>query len=829
MISQPVVSLTFDEGSGINTDNHGTAGGTFVMMGAWSSAGSASAASGPYLTPSATNYALAPISFSYANDGNWTAAVLMRASALSQSDQVTIYAHGTPTASGSGLIAPTLAGLAGSGFRGGLQVNVGLHATGANSSLGNSMPADEWVLFAIQASNYVYTPVVVTAAGATAAAPISLSILGSTAMPNLPGAPRLRLGGWGTSPTADSLSPFRGGLDSFSLHDATLGIPALQQLYWAALRGLTLAQAQTVVNINAASSMTGSTGSDALDALATAATLSGLAGDDLLLGSAHADQLLGGTGNDTLQGGGGDDSLDGGADADTASYAHAEAGVLVDLQAQGQGQNTQGAGTDTLLNIEHLQGSGFNDTLGGDTGRNMLQGGAGHDALFGGTGNDTLLGEAGDDSLYGGEGADVMQGGTGHDAYVIDDAGDVVIETANQGIDTAYIGLDAQTLPDHVEHGILTVQGFSRGLTGNGLGNILVASFGFGNRLDGGAGDDWLIGQGFSQDTLLGGEGNDTLDGRAGTGDALQGGAGNDTYLVRVDGDTVTEAANGGFDIVFAFANAWEAPEHVEVVYAVTTGLLGGSGMADILVARPGGGILRGNGGDDALWGREGDDSLDGGGGHDTLRGGAGNDTLVGGDGDDVVLIEDAGDVFRDAVGSGTDTAWVMVDNWASNAALGIDVIRLAGTATMAAITGGSSVGVLVAHATLGSSLTTARAAELWGQDGHDSLTGSSNADTLRGGAGQDLLTGGAGDDLMVGGTGADVFRIDATGSGHDTIFDFARAEGDQLRFTAASGISGFGQLAITEIGGNAVISFGSARIDLYGVAGLTAGDFIFG
>ena len=111
----------------------------------------------------------------------------------------------------------------------------------------------------------------------------------------------------------------------------------------------------------------------------------------MLIGGAGNNTLIGGVGNDTLIGGAGNDTLDGGAGSDTASYADATAGVTVSL-AMTTAQNTVGAGTDTLTNIENLTGSNLNDTLTGNAGANILNGGTGNDTLNGGAGNDTLIG-----------------------------------------------------------------------------------------------------------------------------------------------------------------------------------------------------------------------------------------------------------------------------------------------------------------------------------------------------------------------------------------------------------------------------------------------------
>ncbi|MHC8378356.1 retention module-containing protein [Pseudomonas sp. MDT1-16] len=146
-------------------------------------------------------------------------------------------------------------------------------------------------------------------------------------------------------------------------------------------------------------------------------TLTGTAGDDVLVAGVGNNELHGGAGNDVLFSDAGNDLLDGGTDVDTASYAHASAGVTVDLSLLTP-QNTVGAGTDTLTAIENLIGSNFNDTLTGDNHSNIISGGLGNDVLNGGGGDDFLIGGLGNNTLTGGSGADTFQwlkGNSGHD------------------------------------------------------------------------------------------------------------------------------------------------------------------------------------------------------------------------------------------------------------------------------------------------------------------------------------------------------------------------------------------------------------------------------
>ncbi|MEL7429485.1 MAG: PA14 domain-containing protein, partial [Pseudomonadota bacterium] len=131
--------------------------------------------------------------------------------------------------------------------------------------------------------------------------------------------------------------------------------------------------------------------------------LTGDSGVNRLVGRNGDDVLNGLGGNDTLLGGRGADVLNGGSGVDTAEYDWSTAGVVVDLSTGvGSGGFAEG---DTLISVENLFGSYFDDVLIGDEGNNRINGSLGDDILVGGAGNDYLIGGLGADAFDGGEGA----------------------------------------------------------------------------------------------------------------------------------------------------------------------------------------------------------------------------------------------------------------------------------------------------------------------------------------------------------------------------------------------------------------------------------------
>ena len=154
--------------------------------------------------------------------------------------------------------------------------------------------------------------------------------------------------------------------------------------------------------------------------------------------------------------------------------------------------------SDTLIDIEGLRGTAFEDHLTGAAGDNVIYGGPagdeiidpggknylrgddGADLIRGGTGFDDINGNTGDDTLHGGAGDDWVAGGQHNDLLLGGAGSDLVL--GNLGNDTIYGEIGADTL---------------RG----GQNNDVVI---------GGDGDDWLSGD-LGDDTVTGGAGADTF------------------------------------------------------------------------------------------------------------------------------------------------------------------------------------------------------------------------------------------------------------------------------------------------------------------------------
>jgi Ca2+-binding RTX toxin-like protein len=357
----------------------------------------------------------------------------------------------------------------------------------------------------------------------------------------------------------------------------------------------------------------------------------------------------------------------GAADKVNASITYTLAAYVEELTLTGTAAiDGTGNGRDNILTgnsaNNKLYGSLGNDTLYGKAGADSLYGNEGNDSLYGNEGNDSLYGNEGNDTLDGGLGADSLSGGLDNDTYVVDNAGDKVIEAANGGAADKVNANITYTLAAYVEQLTLTgttaIDGTGNGrdntLTGNSANNKLYGSLG-NDTLNGNGGADSLYGN-EGNDSLYGNEGNDTLDGGLGA-DSLSGGLDNDTYVVNNAGDKVIEGEHCGAadkvnaNITYTLAAYVEQLTLTGAAAIDGTGngrnnTLNGNSANNKLYGSLGNDTLNGNAGADSLYGNEGNDNLRGGEGNDFLYGGLDADILNGGAGKDVLSGSSGNDTF---------------------------------------------------------------------------------------------------------------------------------------------------------------------------------------
>ncbi|MEI7475553.1 MAG: RTX toxin, partial [bacterium] len=499
--------------------------------------------------------------------------------------------------------------------------------------------------------------------------------------------------------------------------------------------------------------------------------------------------ITGNTGNNTLDGGAGSDTLIGGLGNDTY-IVDCTGDVIIESANQGTDLVSSSVTYSLGNNIENLTLSGSSVINGtGNSIDNIITGNAVSNILIGGDGNDTLDGGAGIDTLI---------GGIGNDTYKVDNAADVITESANQGTDLV-ISTTSYTLGLNIEN--ITLSGTSSiNATGNALNNVITGNDGA-NILDGGAGTDTMVG-GLGNDTYIvdnladvvtelanegvdlvssnisytignnienltlsgssningtgnalnniitGNAGNNTLDGGAGL-DTLIGGLGNDTYLVDNINDVVTESINQGTDVVVSTAS-YSLSQNLENLTLVGDSDLNGTGntLNNIIIGNIGNNIL---------------------------DGGTGSDTLVGGLGNDTYMVDNTGDVVIESANQGTDLVNSSISYSLGN---NIENITLLGSSNINAI----------------------------GNTLNNVLTGNDGANTLDGGLGTDTMVGGLGNDTYIVDNLADVV-IELSNEGVDLVSsNLSYTIGDNienLTLSGSSSINGTGNSLSNIITGN--------------------------
>ncbi|MFK7876367.1 MAG: hypothetical protein AB8B71_11395 [Paracoccaceae bacterium] len=345
---------------------------------------------------------------------------------------------------------------------------------------------------------------------------------------------------------------------------------------------------------------------------------------DILLGSADANVITAEAGDDRLSGRAGDDTLDGGLGRDVAIYRTEGGSARVSVNLDTGIATDSFGNTDTLIDIEDIQGTDFNDALTGDAQDNRLTGFAGDDILVGGAGIDTA-----DYSLEDGtSGVEVtLDSFAAFDTYGdLDRVFDIETFILTDKADM-FTGADSSV---NIEIGA-----GNDTITGSSEADVIVSGLGT-NTIDGAGGDDTYIYANGSNDFFDGGSGFDTLNFI------------NSTLPVALD-------MPGG--IVFRLNSAQQLMtfDGIEQVAGsvLDDGLFGFNGD-DVLIGWAGNDRILGRNANDTLFGNSGDDTLEGGNGDDEIHGGSGNDTVLGEAGADTYFYTGG----RDTVDGGGNDAF---------------------------------------------------------------------------------------------------------------------------------------------------------------------------
>ncbi len=591
--------------------------------------------------------------------------------------------------------------------------------------------------------------------------------------------------------------------------------------------------------------LAGGGGSDFLWGASGNDTLDGGAGDDIVQGIEGDDVMGGGAGNDVLKGGSGVDSFDGGADTgaftdgtvgygDRISFqeSHGTQGVVADLRT-GIISNDGFGNVESMNGIESLgSDSAFADTLYGNDSINALIGGLG-DSLYGFGGDDLLQLSAAAALVDGGSGVDRLHLSSNLLAYRPDSDGDGVVEFAYPMASGYNVSLAAGTLRDGYGN-VGTVTGVED-LTGSELGDELRGGAAA-NRLDGGAGNDFLLLQDGGDDSGFGGDGNDVIYfGSALTGaDRADGGAGRDalvlqgnvtavltdTNFVGIESISIQSGANTrfgdtannfyDFDVTTADGNVAAGQQLIVNGQSLRAGedfTFDGSAETDgrfLVYGGHGVDDLTGGAGVDVFffegqrWGAG--DRVDGRGGRDSL-------VISGGSGVTRVVFE--ADSFTNIESVSLNNRFASDPSQKPSYEIVLHNGNVAPGATL--IVNGSSITGAAQFVDIDGSAV---------HDGKLILLGGAGNDVLIGGDGADVLFAGGGADDLTGGAGADIFRFDAASDSAgdpDTIHDFETALDriDLSRIDAnmlASGNQAFRWIGAAAFSGQGSASAGQLR-----------------
>ena len=571
-----------------------------------------------------------------------------------------------------------------------------------------------------------------------------------------------------------------------------------------------------MVDLSAGTSQDGLGGNDTISGVENVVgsnqsdTITGDDGDNRLDGGKGDDTLSGGLGDDVLIGGQGVDNFDGGDGTDTIDYSEVTSSVNVNLAAGSTFADGLG-GNDTITGVENVTGSGFNDTIYGDSGDNRLEGRGSNDSIYGEGGDDFLIGGSGDDYVDGGTGNDLLRGGGGNDTLVGGEgnSGDDDFDTADYQTVQEAITVTFDAAGSFTGNSGATGQVVGSGdtvgtdylisieqVTGSSFDDTFTVTSAFANpgsgfdafvSIEGRGGDDIITGNNSTRASYASAGDAVTVDLAAGTATSTDAGdaanIGNDTFVFDGDFTGVNAVLGSKHDDTLLGSDRTDTRETfrgsagddlidgrggrdrvdyldgdeggVEVDLSQNTATDAFDGVDTLLNIED----VRGSRGSDLIIGDDGGNKLEGNDGDDTLSGGSGNDFLMGGAGSDVIN-----------GGAGIDQA----SYFDSETAVTVDLT--AGTATDED----------------GAVDTLSGIEEVEGSEYDDTIIGDAGVNDLRGDFGDDIIQGGGGADLLEGDEGADTYRYtsktDSVDGASDIIHNFCTGE-DGIEFSGADGL----------------------------------------
>jgi Ca2+-binding RTX toxin-like protein len=596
------------------------------------------------------------------------------------------------------------------------------------------------------------------------------------------------------------------------------------------------------------------------------AVINGTNGADTLTGTSGDDEINGLAGNDLIKGSAGADKIDGGTGTDTVDYSASADAINIDIRNSVPGRAGIGgdAEGDTLVGIEKVIGTGFNDTFSVDLSTVAFEGGAGDDVYIinglGGTvieqvggGNDevrtnylihylganverltytgtaafTGYGNASDNIITGGIGNDIFFGGGGADQFF----GGAGFDTVGYSDSTVGVTLNFKT---GINSGIAAGDTYNsiEGIQGTGFADTFVADS-RAMAFDGGTGVaidtvDYStsaeainvdiryaapgragIGGDAEGDTLLnierviGSAFNDTFSVDL-TTVTFEGGAGDDVYIINGIGGRVVELAGGGNDEVRTNYSSQTLAANVERLTYTGTGAFIGTGNAS-------------------------DNIITGGAGNDTLYGGAGADQFIGGAGFDTVGYDDSPVGVTINLKTGVNSGIAAGDTYN-----GIErILGSKGSDTFVADSRVMAFDGLDGPLDTVDYSTSAEAINVdirYAAPGRAGIGGDAEGDTLQnidkviGTAFNDTFSVDTSTVTFVGGSGDDVYIINGAGG---TVIELAGGGNDEVRTNSATHYLAANVERLTFTGATAFTGYGNASDNI--ITGGSGNDVLYG